>query len=45
MNYIAEHAKFPLEPYRGIQRWAADLKSLPSWQRTVAEAPAILQRG
>jgi glutathione S-transferase len=26
MNYIAEHAKFPLESYRGIQRWAADLK-------------------
>src|SRR3954452_22129841 len=40
-NYIAEQAKFPLEPYRGIQRWAADLRSLPSWQKTAAEAPAI----
>jgi glutathione S-transferase len=45
MNYIAEHARFQLEPYRGIQRWAADLKSLPSWQKTEAEAPGILQRG
>jgi glutathione S-transferase len=43
MSYIAEHAKFPLEEYRAIQRWAADLKSLPSWQKTVAEALAILQ--
>jgi glutathione S-transferase len=44
MNYIAEHAKFPLESWRGIQRWAADLKSLPSWQKTAADAPAILQQ-
>lgn len=44
MNFIAEQAKFPLESYRGIQRWAADLKSLPSWQKTAAEAPAILQQ-
>lgn len=36
MNYIAGQAKFPLEPYRAIQRWAADLKSLPSWQQTLA---------
>lgn len=35
MFYIAEQAKFPLEPYRAVQRWAADLKSLPSWKRTV----------
>ena len=34
MFYIAEQAKFPLEPYRAIQRWAADLKSLPSWKAT-----------
>lgn len=44
MNFIAEQAKFPLESYRGIQRWAADLRSLPSWQKTAAEAPAILQQ-
>ena len=37
MFYIAEHAKFPLEPYRGIQRWAADLRSLPSWKKTVEQ--------
>ena len=43
MNYIAEQAKFPFEPYRAIQRWAADLKSLPSWQKTAADAQAILQ--
>ncbi|HEX3654124.1 MAG TPA: glutathione S-transferase family protein [Rhizomicrobium sp.] len=45
MNYIAEQAKFPLESYRGIQRWAADLKSLPSWQKTATDAPAILRQG
>jgi glutathione S-transferase len=43
MNYIAEQAKFPLEPYRAIQRWTADLKSLSSWQKSAAEAQAILQ--
>ena len=43
MNYIAEEARFPLEPYRGIQRWTADLKSLPSWQMTVEQARGILQ--
>jgi glutathione S-transferase len=42
MNYIAEQAKFPLEDYRGIQRWAADLKSLPSWRNTEAQARAML---
>lgn len=43
MNYIAEHAQFPFEPYRAIQRWAADLQSLPSWQKTAADAHAMLQ--
>ena len=33
---IAEQAKFPIEPFRAIQRWAADLKSLPSWAKTQA---------
>jgi glutathione S-transferase len=42
MNYIAEQAKFPLEEYRGIQRWVADLKSLPSWQNAEAQARAML---
>jgi len=42
MHYIAEQAKFPLEEYRAIQRWAADLKSLSSWQNTEAQARAML---
>jgi glutathione S-transferase len=33
---MAEMAQFPLEEYRAIQRWSADLKSLPSWQKTAA---------
>ena len=33
---IAEQAKFPIEPFRSIQRWKADLKSLPSWAKTEA---------
>jgi len=33
---VAERVRFPLENYRAIQRWHADLKSLPSWARTVA---------
>jgi glutathione S-transferase len=35
---MSEAAQFPLEEYRGIQRWAAELKSLPSWQKTTAMA-------
>jgi len=27
----AEAAQYPLEPYRAIQRWHADLKALPAW--------------
>ena len=38
MFWIAENAKFPLEPYRGINRWAADLQSLPSWRATAEAA-------
>ncbi|HEY1962578.1 MAG TPA: glutathione S-transferase family protein [Rhizomicrobium sp.] len=38
MFWIAEQAQFPLEEYRGVQRWAADLKSLPSWQKAAATA-------
>ncbi len=33
---IAEQARFPTEPFRNIQRWHEDLKSLPSWNRTRA---------
>lgn len=33
---VAEIVKYPLDEYRGIQRWRADLESLPSWKRTVA---------
>jgi glutathione S-transferase len=43
MFYISEQAKFPLEPYRAIQRWAADLKALTSWQTAASEAAEMLQ--
>ena len=33
---IAEPAGLPVEAFRGIQRWHAELKALPSWQKTVA---------
>jgi glutathione S-transferase len=33
---LAEKASLPLEPFRNIQRWGADLASLPSWKKTVA---------
>jgi len=33
---IADAAQFPLEPYRNIARWQADLRSLPAWKKTVA---------
>ena len=33
---IADEAKFPLEPFRAIQRWQTDIKSLPSWSKTAA---------
>jgi glutathione S-transferase len=32
----AETARFPLEPYRGIARWVADMKALPAWDKTTA---------
>jgi glutathione S-transferase len=35
---MAEAAQFPLEEYRAIQRWGAELKSLPSWQKTAVMA-------
>jgi glutathione S-transferase len=28
----AEIARYPLEPFRAIQRWVAELKWLPAWQ-------------
>lgn len=33
---IADQAQFPLEPFRAIQRWRADITSLPSWAKTTA---------
>lgn len=42
MFWIAENAKFPLEAYRGIQRWGADLQSLPSWRATAEAARAAM---
>jgi glutathione S-transferase len=37
---MAEAAQLPLEAYSSVQRWMKELKSLPSWTKTVA-----LQRG
>ena len=37
---VAERVNYPLENYRAIQRWHADMKGLPAWTRTVAmQAP------
>ncbi len=33
---MADKANFPLEPFRNIQRWGADIASLPSWKKTLA---------
>jgi glutathione S-transferase len=33
---IAEQAQFPLEPFRAIQRWQADITQLPSWTKANA---------
>ena len=33
---VAEQVGYPLEDYRAIQRWHADLKSLPAWQKTAS---------
>jgi glutathione S-transferase len=33
---IADQAQFPMESFRSIQRWKADLKALPSWAKTEA---------
>jgi glutathione S-transferase len=33
---IADQARFPIDEYRNIQRWKADLASLPSWAKTNA---------
>ena len=33
---VAERVNYPLENYRAVQRWHADLKALPAWAKTVA---------
>jgi len=33
---VAERVNYPLENYRAIQRWHADLKTMPAWTRTSA---------
>jgi glutathione S-transferase len=33
---LAERARLPLEPYRAIQHWQADIQALPAWSKTVA---------
>ncbi|MBI3675912.1 MAG: glutathione S-transferase family protein [Proteobacteria bacterium] len=32
----ADQAQFPLEPYRGIQRWITEIRALPAWAKTKA---------
>jgi glutathione S-transferase len=32
----ADQGQFPLEPYRGIQRWRAELSALPGWKKAAA---------
>lgn len=34
----SEIAQFPIEPYRGIQRWQAELASMPGWQKAASLA-------
>jgi glutathione S-transferase len=36
--FIAEAARYPVEPYDDIKRWYATLSALPAWQRTLAQA-------
>ena len=33
---VTERVNYPLENYRAIQRWHADLKALPAWTKTAA---------
>lgn len=33
---VAERVNYPVENYRAIQRWHADLRGLPAWAKTVA---------
>lgn len=33
---VAERVNYPLENHRAIQRWHADLRSLPAWTKTAA---------
>lgn len=35
---VAERVNYPLENYRAIQRWHADVSALPAWTRTAAMA-------
>jgi len=37
---LAEMAHLPLEPYDEIKRWHRNLRSLPSWQKTLAQCAA-----
>ncbi len=32
---IADMAQLPLEPYRAVARWRAELTSTPAWAKTV----------
>jgi glutathione S-transferase len=34
---LGDMSRFPLEPYGEIRRWHATLRSLPAWQKTLAQ--------
>ena len=36
----ADQAQFPIEPYRAIQRWRAELSALPGWKKPLTHQAA-----
>ncbi|MGH6872084.1 MAG: glutathione S-transferase family protein [Rhizomicrobium sp.] len=38
--FLYDEARLPLEPYRAIQRWAAEMRALPAWSKAAALAGA-----
>lgn len=36
--HYAEMGRVPLEPYAGVARWHATLRSLPAWQKTLGQS-------
>jgi glutathione S-transferase len=36
---VAQAAQYPVEPYREIRRWHAELSELPAWKKSFIELP------